>query len=233
MKNTEWLVRWNDWYDRAPADWRFLMVLSPLLALGAINLLLTISSGFPFALLLLLGILFVAAVRVPYSRGWLASADHKPTTTPAATPLQIDPGHWVIDLNHRYEALPEAQRFWVYPAILVVAGLINMMLTIGVGFPFGLLVLVVLLALVAVRAPFVVGLFKTANATGSEVGQVSLYPAAVEHSPTQALASEQPVAAPPVAVPPATVQTTDDAHPPLEHPTDRGHEPGSPPPLPD
>jgi hypothetical protein len=224
MKNTEWLVRWNDWYDRAPADWRFLMVLSPLLALGAINLLLTISSGFPFALLLLLGILFVAAIRIPYSRGWIVSADHKPVATPDATPFQIDPGRWVIDLNHRYEALPEAQKFWVYPAILLVAGLINMMLTIGTGFSFGLLVLVVLLALVAIRAPYVAGLFRSAETTGPGAGPVSLYPSAVEHAPAQTLASEEPA---PAAVPPVSAPTND-AHVPVEHPTDRGPDPSSP-----
>jgi hypothetical protein len=97
----------------------------------------------------------------------------------------------------------------------------------------------VLLALVAIRAPYVAGLFKTTDATGPGVGPVSLYPTAVEHTPIQTLASEppQPVAVPPVAeppapVPPATVQATHDPHVPLEqHPSDRGHEPDAPPPV--
>ena len=56
--------RWNLWYDELPQEWRFQFVLWPLIALGAINILLTVSSRFPFGLLLLLGIIFVVAVRV-------------------------------------------------------------------------------------------------------------------------------------------------------------------------
>ena len=48
MNYADRLARWNSWYDHAPESWRFQMVvLWPLLAIGAINMLLTIAIGFP------------------------------------------------------------------------------------------------------------------------------------------------------------------------------------------
>jgi hypothetical protein len=41
--------------------------------------------------------------------------------------------------------------------ILLGAGIVNMLLTIGNGFPFGLLFLLAILALVALRGPYVAG----------------------------------------------------------------------------
>jgi len=153
MTLAERLVLWNLWYDNVSEEWRFQFVVWSLLILGAINMVLTISVGFPFALLVVLGIIVIAAIRLPYFLGWV---NHHQTeqTDPR---FEIAGAGWLIDLNHRYEAMPESRRFWVYPAILLIAGAINMMLTIGYGFPFGLLFLLALLALVFVRAPFTAG----------------------------------------------------------------------------
>ncbi len=153
MTLAERLVLWNRWYDNVSEEWRFQFVVWSLLILGAINMVLTISVGFPFALLVMLGIIVIAAIRLPYFLGWV---NHHQTeqTDPR---FEIAGAGWLIDLNHRYEAMPESRRFWVYPAILLIAGAINMMLTIGYGFPFGLLFLLALLALVVVRAPFTAG----------------------------------------------------------------------------
>src|ERR1700710_1673966 len=148
------LTRWNLWYDELPEAWRFQFILWPLLALGAINLLLTIAMRFPFALLIVLGILFYAAVRVPFVLGWIGPDAEDVATRPR---FQIHGAPWVLDLNERYDAMPELRRIWVYPAILLVAGAINMILTIFHRFPFGLLFLLVLLALVAIRAPYAAG----------------------------------------------------------------------------
>jgi hypothetical protein len=152
--------RWNLWYDELPHEWRFQFVLWPLIALGTINILLTVSSRFPFGLLLLLGIIFLAAVRVPYMLDKLATANGAGIASKDSSRFQISGFDWLIDLNQRYEAMPELRRFWVLPIVLLIAGAINMLLTIGNRFPFGLLFLLALLAMVAGRAPYVAGWLK-------------------------------------------------------------------------
>jgi hypothetical protein len=123
----------------------------------------------------LLGIIAFAAIRVPYNLGWLA-----PATDAAPDPhFEIVGADWLLDLNHRYEAMPDTRRFWVYPAVLLIAGGINMLLTIGSGFPFGLLFLLALLALVCIRAPYTAGWLKPRDAV---TGQAS-YTATIEHAP--------------------------------------------------
>jgi hypothetical protein len=152
--------RWNIWYDELPREWRFQFVLWPLIALGAINVLLTVSSRFPFGLLLILGIIFIAAVRVPYMLDRPVLANGARIASKHRSKFQISGFDWLIELNQRYEAMPELRRFWVFPIVLLIAGAINMLLTIGNRFPFGLLFLLALLAMVAGRAPYVAGWLK-------------------------------------------------------------------------
>ncbi len=167
MTVAERLSGWNRWYDGLPQEWRFQLILWPLIALGVINMLLSLSMRFPFGLLVLLGILFVAAVRVPHALGWITPA--QASGEPGAPRLAIGGGgaDWIAGLNERYEAVPEHRRFWIIPAILVIAGAINMELTIGQGWPFGLLFLIVLLAVIVVRAPYVHGMLRPASADGA------------------------------------------------------------------
>ena len=182
---------WNVWYDRLPSEWRFQAVLWPLIVVGAINMLLTLSIGFPFGLLLLAGFLFVVAVRVPYkigpgqfgADGVVTAASHD------RPPLQISGMTWAIDLNRRYDAMPELSRLCVFPAILVVAGLINMVLTIDSGFPFGLLFVLVIIAVVAIRVPYIRGWLKPSD-TVTAVGSVMSPHAEISHAPvTPAIAA--------------------------------------------
>ncbi len=168
MTVAERLYRWNSWYDGLPQEWRFQVILWPLIALGACNMLLSLSMQFPFGLLVLLGVLCVAAVRVPYALGWIAPTDEPASGEPGTRKLEIGGAgaDWLIGLNQRYEAIPEARRFWVFPAILVIAGAINMQLTIDKGYPFGLIFLIVLLAVIVMRAPYAHGLLKSPSAVG-------------------------------------------------------------------
>lgn len=177
------LVRWNQWYDQLPDEWRFQLILWPLIVVGAVNLMLTIWSGFPFALLVVLGIFFITAVRVPYVLGWTESAPAGDKTSR----FQIHGAPWVVNINRRYDALPEARRFWVFPAVLLIAGAINMMLTIDSGFPFGLLFLLALLALVVIRAPFAAGWIAEPV---PEVGPNPESSQEVPHVPVQALSND-------------------------------------------
>ncbi len=82
MTYADRLQRWNRWYDETPDDWRFHLVVWGLVAVGTINMFLTIAVGFPFALLLVLAILAIAAVRYPIGsagcRAWMPA--------PAAAP---------------------------------------------------------------------------------------------------------------------------------------------------
>jgi hypothetical protein len=159
MSVAERVAMWNRWYDTVPEEWRFQFVIWSLLALGTLNMALTVAIGFPFALLVLLGIIVITSIRVPYVLGWVAS----PTGEDAESSFQIAGAGWLIDLNRRYEALAESRRIWVYPAVLLIAGAINMMLTIRYGFPFGLLFLAALLALVILRAPYSAGWLRSAE----------------------------------------------------------------------
>ena len=153
MTYAERAQRWNEWYDGLPDRWRFQVVLWPLLLLGTINMVLTISNGFPFGLLVILGILLLAVVRVPYLTGRRpARGGEQPERT-----VHLGRVDWAWGLNQRYDAMPEWRRFWVFPAVLVVAGAINMALTLANGFPFALLFLLALLVMVAIRAPYAWG----------------------------------------------------------------------------
>lgn len=219
MTYAERIVRWNRWYDDAPPDWRFSLVLWPLLALGAINMWLTIGFGFPFALLVILGILFVLAIRVPHVLGWV-----RPDGEAVPPRFQIEGGSWVRDLNHRYDAMPETRRFWIFPAILLIAGGINMALTIANGFPFGILFLLVLLVLVAIRAPYAAGWFAPSSFAVSHDGGSAA--AQVEHAPMQSIeAAPPPVTTyqPPfgaVTTPPLPRNTAQDGHSAAAEPTE-------------
>lgn len=153
MTYAERAQTWNEWYDGLPDRWRFQVVLWPLLLVGTVNMMLTISSGFPFGLLLILAILFIAFVRVPHKAGWVR-ADRE---LPAGRGVHLGRVDWAWRLNQRYDAMPEWRRFWVIPAVLIVAGAVNMALTLAGAFPFALLFLLALLAIIALRAPYVWG----------------------------------------------------------------------------
>ncbi len=176
--------QWNVWYDSLPNEWRFQVALWPLIVLGAINMLLTISAHFPFGLLLLLGFLCLAALRVPYQTG----AGHFmpdgaiPAAHPGRAPIQISGMAWAIDWNRRYDAMTELARLCVFPAILAVAGLINMLLTIGNGFPFGMLFLLAIVAVVAIRVPYIRGWFRSSDPVAA-AGPVAARYAEIPHAP--------------------------------------------------
>jgi hypothetical protein len=152
MTFAERLARWNQWYDQAPETWRFNIVLWPLLAVGAINMALTIAVGFPFALLVVLGILLVACIRVPYSLGWV-----KVEQAGATSRFEIEALPWVYSINKWYDGLPEFRRPVVILGVLIVVGAINMALTINHGFSFGLLFLLAMLAMILIRGPYAAG----------------------------------------------------------------------------
>jgi hypothetical protein len=195
MTAAERLNRWNAWYDGMPPQWRFQLILWPLIVLGGINLSLTIAFGFPFALLVLLGVLAAAIVRVPYVLGWIAPATAADAAAIDGPRFQIAGADWVVDLNRRYEAVPEIRRIWVATVILLIAGGINMLLTIYYNFPFGLLFLLALLALVAIRAPYAAGWLKYPGSGLVPVAPPPA-PAGIEHAPTAPLPIDTPVAAP-------------------------------------
>ncbi|WP_428490418.1 hypothetical protein [Rhodopila sp.] len=212
MSFAERVVRWNRGYDNIPEQWRFQLVVWALLVIGAINMLLTVAAHFPFALLLVLAIIVIAALRVPYVLNWVASSPQ----AAADAKFQIEGANWLVDLNRRYDAMPDMRRFWVYPVVLLIGGAVNMVLTIAYGFPFGLLFLLVLLCLVAIRAPYAAGWYR------SEQPQVAgPHGAGVEHTPMPAIASEPEAP----SVPPATNfaspadRVPDDADP-ASHPPD-------------
>jgi peptidoglycan/LPS O-acetylase OafA/YrhL len=75
----------------------------------------------------------------------------------AERPFRVTAPDWVMELNRRYETIPERFRLWVVLAGLLLVGAINMTLTIHHMFPFGLLFLLVFLALFAIRGPYVAG----------------------------------------------------------------------------
>jgi hypothetical protein len=161
MTNADRLQRWNHWYEQTPELWRFQIIVWTLLLVGAVNMLLTIAVGFPFALLVGIAIAAIAAVRVPYVLGWVRNGDH------AGPRLEIGAPSWVLQVNRWYDGLDEQQRPLVLLAALAIPGAINMWLTFAGGFPFGLLFLLAVLAVVAIRAPYTAGWFKESPGTAA------------------------------------------------------------------
>jgi hypothetical protein len=119
--------------------------------------------------------------------------------------VRITAAGWVHRANLWYEGLAEFNRGWVILAVLGVAGFINMVLTISAGFPFGLLFLLALLALIAIRGPYVAGWL-----TPPAAAPMTDAPAAI--------AAEAPAAALPLAaVEPAPATVEHPAAPPPPH----------------
>lgn len=197
MTTAESLHRWNGWYDRLPQDWRFQVVLWPLIAIGACNMLLTIGGGFPFGLLVLLAMLCLVAIRLPYVLGWIVPGEAA-SGGPGAWRFEVGADR-LLDLNRRYDALPEFHGLVLVTTILVAAGAINMLLTIKTGFSFGLIFLVVFLALGALRGPYVAGFLKAPPA-GAAV-------AAVSHDPGYGRLPAPTIAPDGVAVPSIAAET--------------------------
>jgi hypothetical protein len=195
MTTAERLYGWNRLYERIPETQRFWVLVWGLIAVGAINMWLTISINFPFALLLVFALLAAAAIRLPRILGWIEEPKGE---GPAR--MEIRNAQWIVDLNRRYEALPETRRPFVPLAILVVAGAINMWLTGAFGFPFALLFLIAVLGLIVIRLPWVAGWVKpegqmgNGNLGGGQPGRIELA------QPAPMLSAGQTVA-PPVSVP--------------------------------
>lgn len=206
MTVPERLYRWNHWYDQLPQEWRFQVIVWPLIAVGFLNMLLTLAIRFPFGLLLLLGVLCFAAIRIPYALGWIVPAAADPAGEPDAWKFEIPGAEWLIDLNQRYDAMPASSRFWVYPVVLLTAGAINMALTISTGFSFGLLFLLALLALIAIRAPYAAGLLKLPPSAATPVlsGQDS---PRITHAPSP-MSHAEPRSAEPAMLAAAAPQAT-------------------------
>jgi hypothetical protein len=162
MTYAERLYSWNRRYDELPQEYRFQFVFWFVIAVAALNMALTIADGFPFGLLVLLAVAWIASIRVPFVLGWVKPShghDEAAGHAAATAHMEIHPPRWVYRLNHWYDAVPEFERPFYLLGALVVAGAVNMALTIAYAFPFGLLFLLAFLAVLAIRAPFVAGWF--------------------------------------------------------------------------
>jgi len=118
---------------------------------------LTVSVGFPFALLVVLALIALLVVRVPFILGWVEPVQAEATAGTAAPRISINAVPWVYDINLWYDGLPETRRPWVILVVLAVAGGLNMVLTINRGFPFGILFLLALLLIILIRGPYTAG----------------------------------------------------------------------------
>lgn len=89
MTALERIAAWNHWYDGLPEEWRFQMILWPVLTIGAINMLLTVASGFPFGLLPLLAVGGIVYVRVTHR--YMEAATAQAGGAPVEPPWWIRP----------------------------------------------------------------------------------------------------------------------------------------------
>lgn len=197
MSYADRLQHWNRLYDQAPEDLRFHVVVWGVVAIGALNMLLTVSVGFPFGLLVILAIAALLTIRLPAALGWVKTSAGDGEGGTAR--LEIEGADGLYRLNRWYDRLSEVQQIGVLMAVLLGAGVINMLLTIFGGFPFGLLFLLALLALVAIRGPYKAGWLKppaegpmlAGNSGGAPLlHQESARPPAVEHQPAPEHAPE-------------------------------------------
>ena len=155
MEQAETIEGWNRRYDALPGNWKFHAIFWPLIVVSLVNMILTIAIGFPFALLLLVAIAVLAYVRVPYAAGMI----HRDAARPEGSQTTVRLGRmdWVWNLNQWFDAEPAVVRYWMMPAILIGVGLINMILTMTISFPFGLLFLIALLFIIFVRGTYAAG----------------------------------------------------------------------------
>ncbi len=111
----------------------------------------------------------------------------------------------LIDLNRWYEALPDGQRVLVYPAVLVAAGIINSRWT---GSPFGLVLLLTVVALITIRRSYISGWLASRvaaggpPASGMQFGSAAA-PLAASPRTLQPEVVYQPAAEPPAVEPAA------------------------------
>jgi hypothetical protein len=161
MEQESSIARWNRLYEGVPEHLRFWLVVWILIGVGAINMMLTIWLGFPFGLLVVIAIAAMAYIR-------FAPQLNLPEQ-PAPQLLQSQPGMAEDDettvlsgwknafptFNGWMDNIGELPRLGVHLGVLVVAGIINMLLSINSEFPFGILVLIALLALALIRGPWV------------------------------------------------------------------------------
>jgi hypothetical protein len=165
MEQSGQIERWNRLYDEAPADLRFQIIVWGLIAVAAVNMLLTIWFNFPFGLLLLAALATLAWIRIAPRLPMLrrsagtaapqaaAAAPWSAHGAPAPAPSPMAGAFPVI--NTWLDGLPEFQRLGLYLAVLGLAGVINMLLSIDGGFPFGVLFLIALVAIAGIRGPWV------------------------------------------------------------------------------
>src|SRR3712207_2415258 len=78
--------------------------------------------------------------------------------------------HWDL----WYDRVPEQWRFHLVVWALVVVGALNMLLTIAVRFPFGLLLVLAIAAIAAVRVPYALGWVKTEGEASAAEGGARL-----------------------------------------------------------
>ena len=71
MNGMDQLYRWNAWFDAQTPRYRFDLAIWLVVALGLLNLLLTMAFGMAFGLLLLLGLVLANLARLPYALGEL------------------------------------------------------------------------------------------------------------------------------------------------------------------
>lgn len=157
MTEMDRLYRWNQWFDRQPEASRSQLVFWSLIAIAAVNTALSIWTGFPLLLLVVLAIAGLALVRMPYKLGWLQAP---PPGSAEPARMQIEASPFVHAANQWYDAQPEGKRAATVLGILVAAGALNMLLTFSSDFPFGLLFLLAFLALIAIRVPYTNGWLK-------------------------------------------------------------------------
>jgi hypothetical protein len=162
MEQESSIARWNRLYEGVPEHLRFWLIVWILIGVGAINMMLTIWFGFPFGLLVVLAIAAMAWIRIspqlnlpeapaPQMLQW------QPATGPEDEERTVLSG-WANSFptfNGWMDNLDELPRLGVHLGILVVAGIINMLLSINSEFPFGILVLIALVALAVIRGPWV------------------------------------------------------------------------------
>jgi hypothetical protein len=205
------VLEFNAWYESLPEMWRFQVIVWGLVVLGAINMVLTIWARFPFAMLVVAGIMIFAALRVPYIVGWIRPAAGTPARPPAKIELSGDGWDWARRVNVWYDNESENNQRIVVILVLLVSGLLNMWMTIESRFPFGLLFLLVCLGMIAIRVPYRMGWLKPKAAAPAV--------AAPAPSPTIAAPAVQVEAAPKPAPKPAVARPMPPPPPPQSPPS--------------
>jgi hypothetical protein len=151
---TDWVYQKNRWFDDLPYQEQFLTAFWSSIFGLAFILLIVLYTGAPFGILVGAAVAVTMIPRVIYRFGYMEPSPWLPPAPPGPSKVEIIAPDWAFSLNHWFENKPSHERIVYVAGATIALFAFNMLLHGVLGFPFGLLFLVVVLILAMVRVGY-------------------------------------------------------------------------------